>query len=220
MEPWVEGCTYGTKHLEINDLFEFFTVVMCFPYIYTMDNLSRILVLSSEVVLSVNLNIRGGCGAYFFVRHSLSCIKVGLVHEKLLYLAWKSFPSSAVQGEPILHHGRSRSEREIIQGSVNVETRGDVLIRYLWGIYTNAIINVKLRNAHTDTHRFGTMVTLLAWWDKMKNYNHDKHYHKQWKHCSPFILSVDGMLGRDSFFVLSNLIPPMEAKIDEPILHV
>ena len=44
------------KYLEINEFFGFFTVVICFPSIQAMWDLSRILVLSSGVVLSVNFN--------------------------------------------------------------------------------------------------------------------------------------------------------------------
>ena len=43
-------------------------------------------------------------------------------------------------------------------------TRDDVLIRVLWYIQTDTIINVKLGKAEVDNYRFESMVTLLAWW--------------------------------------------------------
>ena len=49
------------------------------------------------------------------------------------------------------------------------------------------------------------MVTLLAWWDKIKKDNRINHYHEKRKRVSTFIIYVGGMLGRDSLVVLTNL---------------
>ena len=43
---------------------------------------------------------------------------------------------------------------------------------------------------------FDPMDNLMDFWDKMNNYNHDNHYHNQRKYLSPFVLSVDGILGK------------------------
>ena len=37
---------------------------------------------------------------------------------------------------------------------------------------------------------------------------------------SPFVLSVDGMLGREALVVLTQFSHTMAAKMDEPVLHV
>ena len=37
---------------------------------------------------------------------------------------------------------------------------------------------------------------------------------------SPFVISVDGMLGKKALVILANLSQIMAAKMDEPILHV
>ena len=54
----------------------------------------------------------------------------------------------------------------------------------------------------------------------MKKDKHSKHCHNQHKRFPPFVLSVDGILGREAPIVLANLIRLMAAKIDEPIFHV
>ena len=64
------------------------------------------------------------------------------------------------------------------------------------------------------------MVTLLAWWDKIKKDNHINHYHEKRKHVSPFIISVGGMLGREALVVLTNLIQLVTEKMYDPILNV
>ena len=71
-----------------------------------------------------------------------------------------NFPSEALCGKPLVHQGRSRSERDICQGSYILETRDDVLIQGLWNRQTDTIIDVKLNNAVTDTYKFDPMVAL------------------------------------------------------------
>ena len=84
-----------------------------------------------------------------------------------------------VRNENIIHQGCSISEREILQGSGNLETRGYVLI---WGVYdrhTNATIDVKLGNADIDTYIFEPMKTLLARWKKTKKDKNGNKFHEQ-----------------------------------------
>ena len=59
----------------------------------------------------------GGCGTSFGVSQGLSCIKGGLViashnevRKKIIYLAWRSFPSYYVRVEPLVYQGCSKSE--------------------------------------------------------------------------------------------------------------
>ena len=54
----------------------------------------------------------------------------------------------------------------------------------------------------------------------MKIEKHGRHFHKQQKHFSLFVLSVDGLLGKEAQVVLSTLSQLVAAKTEEPILHV
>ena len=54
----------------------------------------------------------------------------------------------------------------------------------------------------------------------MKKKKHGRHCHNKRKHCSPFVLSVDGMLGKDAQVVLTTLSQLMAPKTEEQILHV
>ena len=49
------------------------------------------------------------------------------------------------------------------------------------------------------------MVILLDLWGKLNKDKHGNHFHKQWKQFSPFVISVDGMIGKESIVVLANL---------------
>ena len=119
-----------------------------------------------------NLQIKfNGCTQVFSVRHRLRYIIVGLaisrhnkVHDEIIYLAWKSFPSHCVHGEPLIHQGRSRSEEEVHQGEGGFETRGDVLIQGLREIQTDTIIDVRFGDSYADTYNHESMDKVLSSW--------------------------------------------------------
>ena len=89
-----------------------------------------------------------------------------------------------------------------------LDTRGDLLIRGLWDIQTDNIINAKVGNSGEYTYSLEPMVTLLDRWDKNKKDNHGKNCHKKQKK-TPFVLSVDVMISREALVVLTNLNPLM-----------
>ena len=103
--------------------------------------------------------------------HSLIFRKGGLViaHKnevrgKLLYTSRQDFTQSSVCAKPLIHKGRTISERDIRQGNdKDKETRGDVMIRGLWYQKSDTIIDVKLGDADADYYKYGPMVALLAW---------------------------------------------------------
>ena len=145
--------------------------------------------------------------------HTLICSIGGLVIEchnkigdKLLYLSRCAFTSASVRVKPLIHQGRTRSEQEIRQVSdKHKDTSGDVMIRGLWYIQVDAIIDVKLEDADADRYRYKPMTSLLAKWEKIKKDKHGKNCNNQQKKKSPFVLSVDRILGRESLVVLSQL---------------
>ena len=47
--------------------------------------------------------------------------------------------------------------------------------------------------------------SLLACWEKGENEKHGKHCHNKWMHFSPFVLSIDRILGEDAQVLLRKL---------------
>ena len=80
---------------------------------------------------------------------------------------------------------------------------GGVMVRGLLDCKFNAIIDVKLLDADADTYKYEPMTSLLDRWEKIKKDKHGNHCHDQLKPFSPFVLSVDEMLGREALVVLS-----------------
>ena len=121
----------------------------------------------------------------------------------------------------LIHQGRTRSEQKIRQGSdKNKDMRGDVMIRVLWYSQLDTIIDIKLGDSDAETYKHDPMPTLLARWEKIKTDKHGKHRNNQRKHFSPFVLSVDGLLGREALVVISQLSEVMAEKREEPLLQV
>ena len=101
-----------------------------------------------------------------------------------------------------------------------METWGGLIIWDLWDRHNYSIIDVKLGDADAYTYRFEPIAVHLDQWDKIKKYKHINNFHDQQKHFSLFVLSIYGMLGRESLVVLASLSQLMAEKMDEPILHM
>ena len=90
------------------------------------------------------------------------------------------------------------------------------MIQGLWDRKVEAIINVKLGNSDMDSYKYEPMAALLDRWETIKKDKHGKHCINQRKHFSPFVVSVDRMLGREALAVLAQLSQTMAEKRDEP----
>ena len=84
----------------------------------------------------------------------------------------------------------------------------------------NTIIDVKLGDADADTYKYEPLKSLLDRWENINKDKHGKHCHDQRKLFSPFVLSVDRMLGREYLVVLYKLSQVMSEKSEEPLLQV
>ena len=49
-----------------------------------------------------------------------------------------------------------------------------------------------------DTYKHEPTDKLLAFWENENRDKHDEHCHDQRKHFSPFVLSLDGILGKEA----------------------
>ena len=94
------------------------------------------------------------------------------------------------------------------------------MIRGLWDRQVDAIIGVKLGDADVDMYMYEPITLLLARWEKIKKDKHGKHCHGQRKYFSPFVLSVDRILGREALVMLYQLSRVMAEKGEEPLLQI
>ena len=82
-----------------------------------------------------------------------------------------------------------------------------MVIRGLWDFQVDAIIDVKLGDADADTYKYKyePMTSLLARWENIKKDKHGKHCNDQRRYVSLFVLSVDGIIGREALVVISQM---------------
>ena len=160
-----------------------------------------------------------GCGAKFSIAHGLECKKGGLVtqrHNEIKFelqdLAARALIPSVVRDEPQIYPGRSSDADETERASPQTEERGDLLIRNLWKRQTDCILDVRVTNldAASNIHRKSELVLLSHEREKKKKYL--QACLDQRRHFSPFVVSCDGLLGKEARSVLQNLAGRLSKK--------
>ena len=86
------------------------------------------------------------------------------------------------------------------------------MIRGLWNLQVDAVIDVKIVDNYSDTYKHKPMTKLLDRWENIKKDKYGKHCNNQRKQFLPFVLSVDGFLWRESLVFLSQLSQFMSEK--------
>ena len=147
--------------------------------------------------LSVHYNVKNhilqrkcdGCLQTFSVHHTINRSNGGLVisryykiRDKIIHLYRQSFSHNCVWKKPLIHQGRSRSEGGRYHRRIITETQGDVLIRGLWEIQTDDIIDVRFIDSDADTYVKEGMDTLLLRWEKIHKDKHGRHCNEQRQH--------------------------------------
>ena len=164
-----------------------------------------------------------GCGAKFSIAHGLECKKGGLViqrHDEIKFelqdLAARALIPSVVRDEPQIYPSRSAAVEETEGMSTPTEERGDLLIRNLWKHQTDCILDVRITNldAPSNIHRKPESVLLSHEREKKKKYL--QACLDQRRHFSPFVVSCDGVLGKEAKVVLQNLAGRLAKKSGKP----
>ena len=179
-----------------------------------------------------------GCLQKFSVRHALECKTGGLVicrhneiRDELIDLASKAFCNSAVRDEPFIHSGRNSAKQlvdEKISNSVlnkfsqksDNEDRGDVLIRGLWASGTDCIIDVRITDVDAKSNRSKDPMKVLAAHEREKKKKYLEPCLEQRRHFSPFVVSTDGLLGKEAKTLLKKLSAVLAAKWDKPYSQI
>jgi hypothetical protein len=178
-----------------------------------------------------------GCGAKFSVRHGLECKKGGLVisrhneiRDELSDLASKAFIPSAVRDEPKIFYSRP-VEKKAASNQPNpsvprthpktqCEDRGDLLIRGLWARGTDCIIDVRVTDTDAKSNLSKDPAKVLANHEREKKKKYLEACLGQRRHFTPFVVSTDGLLGREAKILLKKLSALLAAKWEKPYSQV
>jgi hypothetical protein len=178
-----------------------------------------------------------GCGQTFGVRHALSCMKGGLVisrhneiRDELSDLASKALVPSAVRDEPRIHTSRAVEKKTVLEApgrpvSRNLrkslgEERGDVLIRGLWARGTDCIIDVRVTDTDAKSNLSRDPAKVLEQHEREKKKKYLKDCLEQRRHFTPFVVSTDGLIGREAKTLLKRLSLILAEKWEKPYAEV
>ena len=178
-----------------------------------------------------------GCLQKFSVRHALECKTGGLVisrhneiRDELSDLASKALSPSSVRDEPKIHNGRTlegKSDEENKENPVKrlfcnkgTEDRGDILIRSLWARGTDCIIDVRITDVDAKSNRSKDPDKVLATHEREKKKKYLEACLDQRRHFSPFVVSTDGLLGKEAKTLLKKLSGLLAEKWEKPYSEV
>ena len=149
-------------------------------------------------------------GGLFIARHIEIC-------NKIIQLEEQAFSPNFIHREPSIHLGRSLSEEDLRHGSESPRNTGWCV---KWESYTEAMIDVRFRDAGAETWKPVRMDKLLEGWEKTNKDKHGQAWYNQRRHFSLFVLLVNGMMGKEALVILATLSQLMAAKMDKPISQI
>jgi hypothetical protein len=172
-----------------------------------------------------------GCDEPFSLQHALGCKKGGLiifrhneVRDELAHLATKAFTPSAVRNEPLICSGRVAEQVKVLapkddnqpnpttKEAAPEDERGDLLIRGFWTRGTDCILDVRVTDTDAKSYRKRPPAKVIETQEKEKKRKYLENCLKQRRHFTPFVVSVDGLLGREAATFSKRLAAKLASK--------
>ena len=183
------------------------------------------------------------------MRHALQCKHGGnvigrhddVVDEKAI-LASFALPPNAVRDEPLISSGRTASREEAkardnaaqrrraqapptaddipTKQRQDGQERGDLLVHGLWERGTAAISDVKVVDTDAASYRDKDPMKVLELAERGKKRKYLKACLENRRHFTPFVVSADGLLGREANTYLRRIAALLAVKWDRPYSQV
>ena len=115
-----------------------------------------------------------------------------------------AFKQSAVQAEPQIQTGSSTAISETTE-AVDTSDRGAVLYRGLWFNSQDAILDIRVTDTDQSSYVKRDSEKVLQSHDKEKKKKYLRSFQHQQRAFTPFVMSVDGLLGQEAKNVLKQL---------------
>ncbi len=174
-----------------------------------------------------------GCGQKFSVQHALEC-KIGgnvisrhnEIRDILADLSSMALIPSAVRNEPFIHTScpaEKMSDMDQTNHPVTRnlhknrdELRGDLLVRGFWGRGTDCIIDVRVTDTDAKSNLNKDPAKVLEAHEKEKKRKYLKSCLEQRRHFTPFVVSTDGLIGKEAKTFLKKLSTLLAEKWEKP----
>jgi hypothetical protein len=174
-----------------------------------------------------------GCGQKSSVEHLLHCMKGGNVilrhnevRDEVADLASKAFIPSAIRNEPLIHLSCPAVKMPALVPNPPAvtrnlhknqgELRGDLLIRGLWAHGTDCIIDVRVTDTDAKSNLSKAPAKVLESQEKEKKRKYLASCIAQRRHFTPFVVSADGLLGKEAKCLLKKLSKALADKWEKP----
>ena len=170
-----------------------------------------------------------GCLKPFSLEHALHCKVGGLVtqrHDEVAHqlgdLCAQALKPSAVHAEPIIIHGRTAETNNDNAQTASQspqkfsDERGDLHIRGFWNKGTDTIVDVRVTNVDAPTYLPHSVDTVLERQETEKKQKYVKKCLEQRKSFTPYVTSIDGVIGREANSFHKQLATLLSHKWDKP----
>ena len=176
-----------------------------------------------------------GCNARFSICHALNCKRGGLVterhnelHDRVAYLTSRAFTPSHVCNDPLIYQGyavtRTKAQPAGPRESTTTgdsppeatEQKGDLLIRDLWANGTDSVHNMRVVNTDANSYWERSPEKCLEEAERGKKKMYLEACNQQRRNFSPFIASVDGLLGVEATATLKRIANRLASKWKQP----
>ena len=173
------------------------------------------------------------CEARFTISHALDCKKGGLVtarhnelRDRVADLASKAFTPSHVRDDPLIYSGRAMSRTKPMPAESDItnttgettaapevtEQKGDLLIRDLWQQGTDSVHDMRVVNTDALAYVCQSPEKCLQEDKRGKKNMYLEACLQQRRHFSPFVASVDGLLGVEATATLKRIASRLATK--------
>ena len=160
-----------------------------------------------------------GCGSTFSVGHAHQCKNGGLIirrhdelNRELASLASMALKESAIRAEPEINPSASITNSTKTKDATDTSgDRGDLLIRGFWENGMDAIIDVRITDTDAKSYASRDPKKILLSQEKEKKKKYLDRCLLQRRSFTPFVVSVDGLIGTEA----SNLLKQLSKRLSE-----
>jgi hypothetical protein len=131
------------------------------------------------------------------------------IRDELVNLAGKALTPSAARDEPLIEAGRVKesekdtpitdtSQKKTEQTAAGEDERGDLLVRGFWARGTDYTLDARVTDSDAKSCSKQDPAKVLELQEKKKKRKCLEACLERRRHFTPFVCSVDGMLGREA----------------------
>ena len=144
-------------------------------------------------------------------------------------LCTQALYKSAVHAKPLIHKRHTKVNTTNCENDIPnadnstlkiTEERGDLHIRGFWTKGTDCIVDVRMTDTDSTSYLKKDPANVLAQQENEKKRKYSKKCTEQHKNFTPFIISIDGLLGNEAKSFLQHLSRMLAEKWQKPYSQV